>query len=164
MEPKNTKFRFHLNLFDGIVILAALLVAAFLLWNRLKPTATVAAPTASKVQYTICLKKVLEGTGELVKAGDALEDTVKNYELGQVVSAQTVPATKSVVDEGAQAYVTSEIPGYEDILIQVESSATITDEKVAVGGGYALRVGEAIYVRGPGYMGSGEVYAIERGQ
>ena len=32
-----------------------------------------------------------------------------------------------------------------------------------VGGGYAVRAGEDIYVRGPGYLGSGEVYTVERG-
>ncbi len=164
MEQKNHKFHLHLNLFDCIVILIALAAGGFLLWNRLKPTAAAAVPAAEKIQYTICLKKVMAGTQALVEPGDALVDAVKNYDLGHVVSSESVPATKSIVDENAKAYVTAEIPGYEDIYVVVESTASIGEEKILVGSGYELRVGEQIYVRGPGYMGSGEVYAIERGE
>lgn len=164
MEEKKTKFRLHLNLFDCIVIIAALAAAVFLLWSRLKPQDVAALPASQKIEYTIVLKKTMAGTGALVQPGDELVDSVKNYDLGRVVSSESVPATKSIVDEGAKAYVTAEIPGYEDIYIVVESTASISSEKILVGSGYELRVGEQIYVRGPGYMGSGEVYAIERGE
>lgn len=80
-----------------------------------------------------------------------------------MVSATVMPATDSIINEEAKAYVTAEIPGYEDIEIVVESSVTYGEENILVGSGYKLRVGEKIYVRGPGYLGSGEVYAIERG-
>ncbi len=160
MEQNNAKFRLRLNLFDCIVILLALALGGLLLWRQMRPAAEV--QEAEKVRYTIVLKQALEGTGELVHPGDALVDSVKNYQLGQAVDSWTEPATKSIVDEDARAYVTATIPGYEDVYIQVESTATITDEKVLVGGGYTLMVDDEIFVRGPGYIGSGRVYAIER--
>ena len=163
---ENKGFRLKLNLFDGIVILAALAVAAVLLYMNLKPAAPAgdtSAPATATTQYTIRLQKTLPGTGELIEAGDALVDVVKNFELGTVVSATVMPATDSIINEEAKAYVTAEIPGYEDIEIVVESSVTYGEENILVGSGYKLRVGEKIYVRGPGYLGSGEVYAIERG-
>ena len=163
---ENKGFRLKLNLFDGIVILLALAVAAVLLYMNLKPAAPAgdtSAPAAATTQYTIRLQKTLPGTGELIEAGDALVDVVKNFELGTVVSATVMPATDSMINEEAKAYVTAEIPGYEDIEIVVESSVTYGEENILVGSGYKLRVGEKIYVRGPGYLGSGEVYAIERG-
>ena len=163
MENKKA-FRLHLNLFDGIVILVALAVAAVLLWTQLKPAAPVAAPAAEKIQYTIVLKKTVPGTGAQVQAGDALEDTIKNYSLGNVVSCETVPAQDFAVDTENKCYVLAEVPGKEDVYITVESSAVISDSAVTVGSGYEIRVGEAIYVRGPGYLGSGTVYAIERGE
>lgn len=162
MEQNNHKFRLRLNLFDCAVILIALVAAGFLLWNRFKPTPA-AIPDSERVRYTICLQKVIAGVGDRVEAGDQLVDAVKNFSLGSVVSVEVRPATDSIIDEGQRRYVTTEIPGYEDLLIQVESTATITEEKVLVGSGYAIHVGEDIYVRGPGYLGSGEVYAIERG-
>ena len=162
MENKKA-FRLHLNLFDGIVILLALVVGGLLLWTQLKPAAPAAAPAAEKIQYTIVLKKTVPGTGERVKAGDALEDTIKNYSLGNVVSVEVVPAEEFAVDTENDRYVLAEVPDKEDVYITVESSAVISDAAVTVGSGYEIRVGEAIYVRGPGYLGSGTVYAIERG-
>ncbi len=160
MEQNNAKFRLRLNLFDCAVILIALALGGLLLWRQMRPAAEV--QEAAKVRYTIVLKQALEGTGELVQPGDTLVDSVKNFQLGQAVDSWTEPATKSIVDEDAKAYVTAEIPGYEDVYIQVESTATVTDEKVLVGGSYALMVDDEIFVRGPGYIGSGRVYAIER--
>ena len=164
---ENKRFRLKLNLFDGIVILIALAVAAVLLYTQLKPAAPSAdasTPAASTTQYTIRLQKTLPGTADLIKKGDALVDVVKNYSLGSVVSATAMPATDIIVNEDAKAYVTAEIPGYEDIEIVIEASVTYGEEDILVGSGYELRVGEKIYVRGPGYLGSGEVWAIERGK
>ena len=163
---ENKGFRLKLNLFDGIVILAALAVGSVPRNMNRKPAAPAgdtSTPAAATTQYTIRLQKTLPGTGELIEAGDALVDVVKNFELGTVVSATVMPATDSIINEEAKAYVTAEIPGYEDIEIVVESSVTYGEENILVGSGYKLRVGEKIYVRGPGYLGSGEVYAIERG-
>ena len=39
MEQHNQKFRLRLNLFDAIVLIIALAVGAFVLWNALKPQA-----------------------------------------------------------------------------------------------------------------------------
>ena len=51
MEQNTPKFRLRLNLFDGIVLVLALAVAAFLVWTALKPAAPVQAdPT---VQDTV---------------------------------------------------------------------------------------------------------------
>lgn len=159
------KRRIRLNLFDGIIILVALIIGGVMLWMQMKPAASAESgePAAATMRYTILLQKTVPGTGALVESGDALVDVVKNMALGNVVSATVLPATDSIIDEDAKAYVTAEIPGYEDVEIVVESTATYGDEKVTLGSGYEVRVGEKIYVRGPGYLGSGEVYAIERG-
>jgi len=44
----------------------------------------------------------------------------------------------------------------------IEANATGDDSQLLINGSYALRVGDKIYVRGPGYIGSGDVIAIER--
>ena len=80
---ENKGFRLKLNLFDGIVILLALAVAAVLLYMNLKPAAPAgdtSAPAAATTQYTIRLQKTLPGTGDLIESGDALVDVVKNFE------------------------------------------------------------------------------------
>lgn len=164
MEQNKKAFRLHLNLFDAVVILAALAVGAFLLWTQLKPADAASVPESEKIQYTIVLRKAVPGTGGQVEAGDAVVDAVKNFDLGVVVASETVPAQDFAVDTEGEAYVLADVPNKEDIYITVESSAVISEEAVTLGSGYTVRVGEDIYVRGPGYLGSGKVYAIERGE
>ncbi len=164
MEQNKKAFRLHLNLFDGVVILAALAVGAFLLWSQLKPADSPVAPAAQKIQYTVVLKKTVPGTGAQVEVGDPLIDAVKNFDLGRVVSAETCPAQDVALDTENATYVMTDVPEKEDVYITVESSAVVSDEMITLGSGYVVRVGEVIYVRGPGYLGSGTVYAIERGE
>ena len=163
MENKG-KFRLRLNLFDGIVLLLAVLVGGFVLWNHFKPAAAADGPAdhAATVTYTVRFRKWQEGSGELVQPGDKLTDNIKNFELGRVVSTQVVPAESMVLDQAAHQMVRARIPGYEDILVTVESPCTVGEEGVTLGGGYPLRVGATTFIKGAGYMGSGPVIAIER--
>ena len=80
MEQNTPKFRLRLNLFDGIVLVLALAVGAFLLWSALKPAAPAegAAPSTATVRYTVRFQKWIEGTSVLVESGDKLVDNIKN--------------------------------------------------------------------------------------
>lgn len=164
MEQNTPKFRLRLNLFDGIVLVLALAVGAFLLWSALKPAAPAegAAPSTATVRYTVRFQKWIEGTSVLVESGDKLVDNIKNYELGTVVSAEAVPAQSLQLDHQSRQYVLADIPGYEDVLVTVEAPCTTSDESILLGGGYALRVGSVAYIRGEGYMASGPIIFIER--
>lgn len=164
MEQNNPKFRLRLNLFDGIVLVLALAVGAFLLWSTLKPASTAGAdsPAAATVRYTVRFQRWIEGTGCLVQEGDKLVDNIKNYELGSVVSAEVVPAMSQQLDHEGREYVQTLIPGYEDVLVTVESPCSVTQESITLGGGYKLRVGGTAYIRGEGYMASGPIISIER--
>ena len=165
MEQNNGKFRLRLNLFDGIVLLVALALGAFLAWSALKPDTSTAqtTPQSHTLQYTLRFQRWPEGTSGLIEAGDLLVDTVKNYELGRVVSFETVPAQTLLLSQTDKKYVLSTVQGYEDILVTVESPCTISQEgDLILGGGYALRVGETAYIRSEGYMASGPVVAIDR--
>lgn len=157
------KFRLRLNLFDGIILLLAIGAAVFLLWKTMKPAAPVQSePTAtSTVRYTICFKRCLPGTGELIQAKDRITDNIRNYNVGQVVSAQAIPATYQVLDTQNRRYVWTNVDGYEDVLVTIEAPCVITDAAITVGGGYEIRVGSTGYFKGEGYMGSGPIVAIE---
>lgn len=166
MEAKTPKFRLRLNLFDGIVLLAALLVGAFLLWNALKPepapSADVPAVTNTTVRYTVRVQRFPEGTGDLIQVGDELVDNIKNYKLGKVVATEIVPTTTLVMNHDEGKYQLSEVPGVEDILVTLETTCPENDSAIILDGGYTLRVGVTTYIRGKGYMASGPVIAIER--
>lgn len=160
------KFRFKLNLFDGIVLVAALAVAAFLAFTALKPAAPAeesAAPVASSVVYTVKFHKMIEGTESLVEVGDQLVDNIKNYKLGTVIATEAQPARTRAVDEFGKQVLMAEIPGYVDLYVTVRSdAATLGDNAVVLDGGYSLRVNSTAYIRGEGYMASGPIINIER--
>ena len=166
MEQNNGKFRLRLNLFDGIVLIVALAVGAFLLWNAFKPAPSTAGETttttSSTVRYTIRFQRLMEGTGSLIQPGDALVDTIKNYKLGNVVSVEVVPSQYQILDQEDRDYVLTTISGYEDALVTVEAPCTNSNDTILLDGGYTLRVGATAYIRGEGYMGSGPIISIER--
>ena len=166
MEAKTPKFRLRLNLFDGIVLLVALAVGAFLLWNALKPepapSADAPAVTNTTIRYTVQVQRFPEGTGDLIKVGDELVDNIKNYKMGRVVAAEVVPATTLIMNHEDEVYQLAEIPDAEDILVTVEATCPENETAIVLDGGYTLRVGMTTYIRGNGYMASGPVIAIER--
>ena len=84
--------------------------------------------------------------------------------MGTVVSVERKPAMVQVLDQETKTYVMAELDGYEDVYVTVESTCTSTDEALLLDSGYDIRVGQTAYVRGPGYMGSGPVTTIERGE
>ena len=121
MEQNTPKFRLRLNLFDGIILIAALAVGAFLLWNAGKPQAA-----------------------------------------SQVVSTETAPAEMTSLDHKNRIYRQAIVEGYEDILVTVQAPCAIVNGSIQVGGGFDLRVGTTVYIKGPGYMGSGPIVSIQR--
>ena len=166
MEQNTQKFRLKLNLFDGIVLVLAVAVAAFLLWRAMKPAVQVPMDPSvtSTVRYTVRFQRWTPGTSALIQAGDRIADNIKNYEIGQVVSAEAEPARIQVLDTQNRRYVWAEMDGFEDVLVTIEAPCTVSDAAITVGGGYELRVGSTGYFRGAGYMGSGPIVAIEEVQ
>ena len=163
MEQNTPKFRLRLNLFDAIVLVVVLLAGAVLVWFGLRSSGSEAAsPTTRTVQYTVLFQRIREGNSALIEAGDPLVDTVRNYNLGTVVSTRVEPATYQVLNQETQTYVDAVLEGYEDVYVTVESTCTDSGEALLLDGGYDFRVGQTAYVRGPGYMGSGPVTEIVR--
>lgn len=164
MAQKPETFRLRLNLFDSIVLILALAAGAFLLWNALNPNS--AAPEqaeSSTIHYTIRLQRCIPGTAGAVAEGARLTDSIRNYEIGSVVSAQAAPAEELLVDSVNKRWTLAEIDGYEDVLLTVEAPGSISDSAVTLSSGYIVRTGAAAYVQGDGFLGSGYICAIERG-
>ena len=162
MEQKPEKFRLRLNLFDSVVLLLALAAGALLLWTALKPGDAPRQAEVATIRYTLRFQRWLEGTSSAIHEGARLTDSIRNYEMGNVVSAQAVPAVEQVLDHEGRAYVLTEISGFEDVLVTVEAPGTAGQEAVALGSGYVLRVGAQAFVQGDGFLASGYVYAIDR--
>ncbi len=161
MEQK--KFRLRLNLFDGIVLVLALAVGAFLMWTAMKPEvpAEVISTSNSNIRYTVRLQRCVPGTGDLIQVGDELADNIKNYVIGRVTAVETVPDRRRVLDRENLRMVWVETEEFEDVLVTLEAPCQITDSAITLDGGFQVRVGNSVHMRGVGYMGSGPVVALE---
>ena len=137
MEQNNGKFRLKLNLFDGIVLIAALAVGAFLLWNAFKPapaaSSGTASPSTSTVRDTIRFQRLMEGTGSLIQPGDALVEIYRQAGFPVVqVSAETgtgIPELCGMLSGKLSAFTGNSGVGKSSLLNAVEP-------------GFALQVAE----------------------
>ena len=164
MEQQTPKFRLRLNFFDSIVLLLALLAGAFLLWRAVAPhqAENVVIPQTQQVRYTIRLTRALPILEELVQPGQSITDSARNNALGTVVEVQCEPGTYFTLSEREHAWINAPVPDRINVNMTVEASATGDDSQLLINGSYALRVGDKFFVRGHGYIGSGDVIAIER--
>ena len=165
MEQNTTKFRLRFNLVDIIVLVIALVAGIGILLLGIRSQSTTGGGrTGGQVEYTILFQKMSAGNSQLIQAGDQLQDTVKNYKIGEVVSVEVKPAEVEILNQETQTYETTIFEGYEDVYVTVSCAYTDNGEKILLDGGYDILVGQTCYVRGPGYMGSGPVVNIERGE
>lgn len=157
------KFQLKLNLFDTVILAVAFCAAMVLGYMMLKPAPQQQeGPVVNTVQYVVRFNKMIEGAGSLIKPGDKLVDTVKNYNLGTVVGVEVMPCNVPVIDNENKRTVNAVVEGYEDVLVTVEGTGTMSESCFVLDGGYNLRVDAITYVRGNGYMGSGPVVSIVR--
>lgn len=161
----NKKFRFKLNLFDGIVLVIGLVAVAVLGYFMLKPAApTEATPGVQTIRYTVRVEGAIAGTGAQIKPGHVLADSIKNYNIGTVESVETTVSRIKTFNEDEQRFVYAEQQGMEDIYITVTTPATIGENAVILDGAYSLRTNAMMYIRGEGFVGYGPVVSIERGE
>ena len=90
-----------------------------------------------------------------------MADNIKNYVIGQVTAVEKAPDRRRILDRENLRMVWVETEEFEDVLVTLETSCEITESAIVVDGGFQLRVGNTVHMRGIGYMGSGPVVAIE---
>lgn len=162
MEQNKPKAGLRPNLFDAIVLLVVLIAAAALLWVALLPAAeTYTTEMDSMLRYTVRMQRWPEGNGQMVKVGDVIADNSRGLPMGTVVEVRVVPAEMQTLDRENHRYVMARVDGYEDVLITVEGYGTVEKNTIRAYGRLVLKVGTTGYIRGPGYMGSGPVVALE---
>jgi len=162
MEQNKPKAGLRPNLFDGIILLLALAAAAVLIWVATRPAAEAyTTEMDSMLRYTVRMLRWPEGSSQLVKVGDVVADNSRGLPMGKVVDVQVVPAEMETLDMANHRYVQAEVEGFEDVLITVEGYGTVEADTIRAYGRLVLNVGGMAYIRGPGYMGSGPITALE---
>ena len=163
-EKRAVKIRFRPNIFD-IIIIAAALVAGFIFLRLSNAdgagTTVLSSGTSVRAQYTLELGNLPIGTAELMQPGDKLTDVVLKRPIGTVVSVTWGPymVTSKNLDTGH--YILTEMIGRESAYIVVEIDAVDNGSDV-MAGGFAIRGGANLSVSGPGYWGYGMIVDVAR--
>ncbi|MDR1588653.1 MAG: DUF4330 domain-containing protein [Oscillospiraceae bacterium] len=162
MDAPKKKFKLRFNVFDAIIILAAL-GAGFLLLrltgagggtplNPGKPVAVI---------YTLELNNLPAGTAARIKPGDRLIDVVEKRDVGTVVSAEYGPYMSTSKNNVTGDYILTEVPQRETAVISVTLDAVDNGSELNASG-FIPRGGLGMSVTGPGYAGSGLITDIGR--
>lgn len=152
------KVRDLFNLFDIVVLVVAVLLAAILvLFSR------GAGKEQTTVIYTVEFTNMQNGSASLIQPGDSLVDRVKKFDLGKVLSVEVGPTYTQRNDqlEGGARDVASQT--LQTATVVIEAPATETEQDLLVSGGFLIKIGTAVSAKGPGYSCYGTVLKIEKG-
>ena len=160
MDKKKGILRFF-NLFDIILIGVIVILAVVLVF--LSRTGEVDESSShGTVTYVLELRRMENGSEEMVKAGDRLTDKIKKYDIGTVTNVEIKDAVSLQDDILQGASGDAVFPSGKDVYVTVEAPCTESGTAITVGGGYTIRVGRDVSVRGPGYFGAGYIIDIVR--
>jgi len=158
---EKTKKIFRFNIIDVLLILLLLAIAAALIYFFFFRTATVTSTESYSAEYVIESIEIREEFASLINVGDKIIDTSKQRELGEVISVEYVPSTRTTVntETGEQTEVT--VPEKLDVYITVRSDDIILDGNYKIGGSYDLFVGTYFSYRTPGFASVGNCVSMK---
>lgn len=155
-EPKIKK----INVLDIFIILIVV-IACILGYSFIKKDEVVINDNIQKVVYKIRTNESLPQMYEMIEENTTLYDSLKNYNIGTIISKEYEKTTRYGVNQEERKVVPTIVDDKIDVILTVEANATVTDKKITVGD-YELKVGNEAYIRGKGYAAAGYIISIER--
>ncbi len=157
----NKKLFGRFNVFDVVIITLILIVAVGVLgFYYIRKTKVITKGV--KTVYTLELIDNPLGFAKLVKEGDNIKDSIKNYNMGTVIKVEKTPNTKMLNDLENDIIIERETPDRERVVLTVEANVVDSGTDLLVDNQYDIRVGKDIYVKGPRYGGVGYILSIQR--
>jgi hypothetical protein len=156
-------FKLRLNVFDAVIIGAAVVVAViFLRLGRAGGVEPLSSGKQITVYYMLELTNVPEGLASRIKPGDSVTEVVEKRAIGTVISVEEETYKVISKDTLTGEYFQTEVPERYTANVLIEASAQETDESIVVDGGFFVRNGLPVSARGPGYAGSGHIINVIR--
>jgi len=157
----NKKLFGRFNVFDVVIITLIVIVAVGVLgFYYIRKTKVITKGV--KTVYTLELIDNPLGFAKLVKEGDNIKDSIKNYNMGTVIKVEKTPNTKVLNDLVNDVIIEKETPDRERVVLTVEADVVDSGTDLLVDNQYDIRVGKDIYVKGPRYGGVGYILSIQR--
>ncbi len=163
MEKENKKGRGVINLFDIVLLLAALALGVLLyIGSRDEPVTVETKHETVPILYTVEFQRTEESFPGYIHVGDPVVDRIKKYNVGVVESVEYEPYTRLVPDYESSTMVLSEEPGRVTVRVTIRTEARITERDVIIDGGYVTRVGESVNLKFPETIGLGTTVVMEK--
>ena len=144
-----------------IFIIAIIALACIFGYSYMNKGNKIVAGNTQKVIYQIRTAESSPKVYEVIENETIIYDSLKNINIGKIVSKETTPSVRYGVDKNNKQVVETALTNKIDITLTIEADATITDKSITVNG-YELKVGNEAYVKGKGYAGIGYIISIER--
>lgn len=156
IEKNDKKKKF--NVFDIIIVIVVLAIAggAYVFTHRTQ------AKETQLLRYSLELNECPEGFSQNIKVGDKLTDNVKNYNMGTITSVEARPSIRLGEDKINGNVIESTLDGKETVIIVVEANVIEDGPDFKVDGGYVVKAGRDVSVKGNGYAGRGFILTIGR--
>lgn len=150
-----TKKKRRFNVIDALIILIILIVivgGGLFLWSRKADT----AQNTFEIEYVVEFRTVRDELTTGFTEGIRLVDSVKKYQLGEVIAVNITPAKFTGTDLVDGELVYSDYPEHSNVDLTVRTTASQdSDGNYIIDGGYRISVGTTMYIRSPGYVGVG---------
>lgn len=146
------------NTFDIIIIVVVLAIGAgiYAFTHRTKVMET------QLLRYSLELNECPEGFSQNINVGDVLIDNVKNYRMGTITSVEARPSIRLGEDKINGNVIESTLDGKETVILVVEADVVEDGPDFKTDGGYVIKAGKDISVKGNGYAGRGFILTIGR--
>ena len=146
------------NIVDLAIIVVIVAVAARV---GLKSTILTAVnpSTPQMVEAVLLVEDVRSATADAIVEGDTVLNTKSNAVLGELIKKECLPASKDVETSDGRL-VKAESSFRKDVYMTVRGQGQVTNNVIMMGG-YELRVGATVQVKGLKFAVIGTVFGVE---
>ncbi len=111
----------------GVLVLAVVLVAAFITKDEVTPIAVIAAPMQD-VSYEVAITNMPQGRLESLREGDTLYDGETKYAIGTVAGVEAEACVTSLLKADG-TYVMAPIEGRYNVILHVDAKAMVDERQ-----------------------------------
>ncbi|MCL2616475.1 MAG: DUF4330 domain-containing protein [Defluviitaleaceae bacterium] len=156
------KFRLFgkLSVMD-ILIVAIVAVISYVGVQFSAPVSVEAAPSDTRIIYTVELTNKRSDFINNVHIGDTLFDSIRGFEIGRIISVDSRPFYADAPCFDTNIIRRGEVEGFSFIYIEVEANAQISERATSVGN-FDVMVGMEVFVRTRDFASAGFVVRLER--
>ncbi len=145
-----------------VIIVVVLIIALAFAFSYVSNADAASSTGQRDITYSAYIVKQSEGFGENIEPGMNVYDSLKGSKIGNIVSYERIPYATLNPNQITGEVVKSEVEGFYDYIITIETSATVSDGATAIGN-YEIAVGKEVFVKCKNFASSSFCVALDIG-